>query len=116
MNEAKSHSGPQASDNRTNIGTQIVISFHEQFAQNQNHHQKLFLQVLLVLLSVLAGFGYLYVRVNAKSPDLAISVDTLYYYLALSILAFYSIRAKPVAFSDGAWGIGGTRETDHFAT
>lgn len=67
------------------IGKALVISFHEQFAQNQNHHQKLFLQVLVVLLSVLTGFAYLYVRVDTKSSEISVKMDTLYYYVILSM-------------------------------
>lgn len=47
-------------------GIDIVKSFHEQFAQNQNHHQALFVQALAVLVTVLVGFGYVYIR--AKVP------------------------------------------------
>ena len=68
------------------IGKALVVSFHEQFAQNQNHHQKLFLQVLTILLSVLVGFGYLYMRVEAWSPDAFTQLVTLYYYLGLSMI------------------------------
>src|SRR5574341_1641957 len=67
------------------LGAEIVKSFHEQFAQNQNHHQKLFLQVLTVLLTVLVGFGYIYVRVNAESAELNVTIDSLYAFLALAM-------------------------------
>lgn len=65
------------------IGKKIVISFHEQFAQNQNHHQKLFLQVLAVLLTVLVGYGYIYIRVGAEKPEFNITIETLYAFLPL---------------------------------
>jgi hypothetical protein len=37
---------------------ELMKSFHEQFAQNQNHHQNLFIQVVSILLTVIVGFGY----------------------------------------------------------
>ncbi len=72
-------------DELRRLGADIVKSFHEQFAQNQNHHQKLFLQILTVLLTVLVGFGYIYVRVNALSMELRVTVDTLYVFLVLAV-------------------------------
>lgn len=75
----------ESDDNRlTNIGDDIVKSFHEQFAQNQNHHQNLFIQILAILLSVLIGYGYLYIRVDAPDKDLKVPIDTLYVYLAIA--------------------------------
>lgn len=67
------------------LGIDIAKSFHEQFAQNQNHHQSLFLQVLTVLLTVLVGFGYIYVRVDAGSNEVKVTVETLYAFLALAV-------------------------------
>jgi len=58
----------------------------EQVAENQNHHQRLFFQIVAVLLSVLAGIGYLYIRVNSASEDLSIGPGTLGYYLGLSMM------------------------------
>lgn len=70
---------------RSAVGFDIVKSFHEQFAENQNHHQKLFLQVLTILLSVLIGFGYLYVRIDSLKNELNITIETLYWYLIVSM-------------------------------
>lgn len=36
----------------------LLLSFHEQFSQNQNNHQKLFIQFASILLTVIIGFGY----------------------------------------------------------
>lgn len=72
-------------DKFSSLGMDIVKSFHEQFAQNQNHHQSLFLQVLTVLLTVLVGFGYIYIRVDADSKELKITVETLYAFLTLAM-------------------------------
>ncbi|RBP52904.1 hypothetical protein [Arenicella xantha] len=70
----------------TSIGKELVTSFHAQFAQNQNHHQSLFLQVLTVLLTVLIGFGYLYVRVgiNEEQAGIRVTPETIYGFLALA--------------------------------
>lgn len=73
-------------DELRKLGANIVKSFHEQFAQNQNHHQRLFLQVLAVLLTVLVGFGYIYIRVGAASEELNVTVDALYAFLALAMV------------------------------
>jgi len=70
--------------NITNIGEDIVKSFHEQFAQNQNHHQNLFIQILAILLSVLIGYGYLYIRVDGLSEEFKVSINTLYVYQAIA--------------------------------
>lgn len=70
---------------KSEIRTEIVKSFHEQFAQNQNHHQGLFLQVLAVLLTVITGFGYLYVHFDDPGAGLKVTIETLYISLALSL-------------------------------
>jgi hypothetical protein len=70
---------------RESIGEAIIKSFHEQFAQNQNHHQKLFLQVLAVLLTVLVGFGYLYIRADIRSAEVKITIETIYVFMLFSL-------------------------------
>jgi hypothetical protein len=52
------------------LGIDIARSFHEQFAQNQNHHQVLFVQVLAVLVTVLVGFGYVYIRTKVPTEPI----------------------------------------------
>lgn len=39
---------------------ELIKSFHEQFAQNQNHHQRLFFQILSVIVTVTVGYSYVY--------------------------------------------------------
>jgi len=73
-------------DQDPNLGLDLVRSFHEQFAQNQNHHQNLFLQVLALLISVLIGFGYIYIKVGIKAEDVTINSDTLAFFLVLSMV------------------------------
>ncbi len=70
---------------KTIVASELIKSFHEQFAQNQNHQQKLFLQVLTVLLTVLIGFGYLYIRVGVKQSNIIVTAETIYSFLALSM-------------------------------
>lgn len=80
-------------------GIAIVKSFHEQFAQNQNHHQALFVQALAVLVTVLVGFGYVYIRAKvpplpgpmpqiqgSPTPEVNVTVEMLYAFLALACL------------------------------
>ena len=38
----------------------IELGFHNQFAENQNHHQKLFFQTLSIVVTVIIGYGYVY--------------------------------------------------------
>lgn len=42
----------------------ILENLHSQFAENQNHHQGLFIQFLIALLALFAGFGYVYTHTN----------------------------------------------------
>lgn len=86
---------------KKSIGEEIVKSFHEQFAQNQNHHQKLFLQVLAVLLTILVGFGYLYIRVGVDSNEVNITIETIYVFLSLS---FYLLTLSIALISNMALG------------
>jgi hypothetical protein len=48
----------------------IIETLHSQFAENQNHHQSLFIQFLIALLALFAGFGYVYTHTN---PDIIYS-------------------------------------------
>lgn len=49
-------------------GNCILDTLHTQFAENQNHHQSLFIQFLVALFALFAGFGYIYTHSN---PDIA---------------------------------------------
>lgn len=83
------------------IGKELVTSFHEQFAQNQNHHQNLFIQTLAILLSVLIGYGYLYIRVGAPKPELNITIESLNSYL---IIAMFLLSISIYLLSNMALG------------
>lgn len=55
--------------------TNILETLHEQFAENQNHHQKLFIQFLTALLILFAGFGYVYVHTVPDVPNVQTYVE-----------------------------------------
>lgn len=42
------------------IQKELLVSFNQQFAENHNHHQQSFIQVLSVLLTVIIGYGYVF--------------------------------------------------------
>jgi hypothetical protein len=91
-------------DDLENLGLNLVRGFHEQFAQNQNHHQALFLQALTVLLTVLIGFGYIYVRVNAPAAGYKALIPPteakLYSTISVDSKDLNQGRPKPVIKSD----------------
>ena len=39
---------------------ELLKSFHEQFAQNQNHHQTVFIQFISAVFVVIVGYGFVY--------------------------------------------------------
>lgn len=43
-----------------NSENSILDTLHSQFAENQNHHQSLFIQFLIALFALFIGFGYIY--------------------------------------------------------
>ena len=76
-------------EEKSKFAEQLALSFHEQFAQNQNHHQRMFVQVLAVLITVLVGFGYAYTGLQNGSSDggnaANMAFDMLYASLMLSM-------------------------------
>ena len=46
----------------------ILDTLHTQFAENQNHHQSLFVQFLVALLALFAGFGFVYTHTKPDIP------------------------------------------------
>lgn len=44
----------------------ILLDLHNQFANNQNHHQSVFTQFLIALLSLFAGYGYVYIHTSSE--------------------------------------------------
>ncbi len=66
---------------------ELIKSFHEQFAQNQNHHQKLFFQILSVIVTVTVGYSYVYTMGgDLPSPNLKPSLFLLSLSLIISTI------------------------------
>jgi hypothetical protein len=61
----------------------LASSFHTQFAQNQNHHQMAFLQIISLLLTVFIGYGYLYEKIIG-GEDITLVVELIYLFLMIS--------------------------------
>lgn len=57
------------SDNMENYKQELVKSFHQQFAENQNNHQSAFIQLLSIILSVIVGFGLALLNFGGTSTD-----------------------------------------------
>lgn len=55
----------------------LVKSFHEQFALNQNNHQTAFIQLLSIILSALIGFGYAFIKFNYKLDEKVFNLNLL---------------------------------------
>jgi hypothetical protein len=44
---------------QTEMRNELELSFHRQFAENQNHHQNVLFKLLTVLAGVILGYGYI---------------------------------------------------------
>lgn len=68
-------------------GDKLLYSMHKQFAENQNHHQGLFIQLLVSLLVLFGGFGYVLVHTNKDIPfcQTYIEKDSFSYLIFLSV-------------------------------
>ena len=67
-------------------GNCILDTLHTQFAENQNHHQSLFIQFLVALLTLFAGFGFVYTHTK---PD--IPYNQTYVEISENLLCFSNI-------------------------
>ena len=97
-----------------NFKEEILNSFHSQFAQNQNHHQKLFFQILSVIVTVMIGYSYVYTdggkldenELNSSIVllSLALIISTIVIGLSLILLAnmAYGFRSCLLYTSDAA--------------
>lgn len=45
---------------------ELLLSFHQQFAENQNHHQNVLFKLITVLVTVIVGYGYILHGHNVK--------------------------------------------------
>ena len=60
----------------------ILTSFNEQFAQNQNNHQNLFIQVVSILLTVVLGFGFALSVFGGSATDKGYKIELLEFSVA----------------------------------
>ncbi|SHJ79447.1 hypothetical protein SAMN02745165_03203 [Malonomonas rubra DSM 5091] len=51
----------------TTLEDDLLGSFHRQFAENQNHHQKLLIQVVSSLAIVITGYAIVYSNISSES-------------------------------------------------
>ncbi|WP_136464827.1 hypothetical protein [Flagellimonas onchidii] len=81
---------------------ELIKNFHEQFAQNQNHHQKLFFQILSVIVTVTVGYSYVYTMGGKlPNPDLKPSIFLLSLALIISTIV---LGLSLVLLSNMAYG------------
>lgn len=91
----------------------ILLDLHNQFANNQNHHQSVFTQFLIALLSLFAGYGYVYIHtsgeVSACCQQLIINSVGVEYYsptillltsaVVLAVLALLNVLLLNLGYS-----------------
>lgn len=68
----------------------ILENLHSQFAENQNHHQGLFIQFLIALLALFAAFGYVYTHTNPNilyTQTFVQQINGIDYFSNLTLLA-----------------------------
>lgn len=56
-------------DQKEEYKEELVKSFHQQFAENQNNHQSAFIQLLSIILTVIVGFGLALLNFGDTSTD-----------------------------------------------
>lgn len=49
-----------------NENDKLLDTLHTQFAENQNHHQRIFIQFLIALFVLFGGYGYVYTHTNSE--------------------------------------------------
>ncbi|WP_108801902.1 hypothetical protein [Aquimarina sp. Aq107] len=81
---------------------ELIKSFHEQFAQNQNHHQKLFFQILSVIVTVTVGYSYAY-TMGGEIPNTELKPSVFLLSLAL-IISTIVLGLSLVLLSNMAYG------------
>jgi hypothetical protein len=72
---------------------ELLSSFHQQFAENQNHLQTVFIQFISAVLVVLVGYGFVYTNMTAqaKFADLVKEGSVLKSYDILDLFGSYLI-------------------------
>jgi len=85
-----------------NFKEEILNSFHTQFAQNQNHHQRLFFQILSVIVTVMVGYSYVYTNGGKlDEKELNTSIVLLSFGLIISTIV---IGLSSILLSNMAYG------------
>ena len=77
---------------------ELVKSFHQQFAVNQNNHQTAFIQLISIILTVIVGFGYAYFKYDNDSVDFSIINFTVIFSIAEGILTIGLVLVLSYAF------------------
>jgi len=62
-------------EHQESVTEKLLLSFNDQFATNQNHHQSIFLQFLSAILIVLIGYGFIYANTGSTSDMYEIQID-----------------------------------------
>lgn len=69
----------------TDNDSQLLLKLHEQFSENQNHHQGLFIKILIALFALFGAFGY--VLINAEGVKLLEKPTDSYPHITLVLVA-----------------------------
>ncbi|MBD1365136.1 hypothetical protein IDJ77_15070 [Mucilaginibacter sp. ZT4R22] len=81
--------------NKKEITEELLTSFHQQFSENQNHLQTVFIQFLSAVLVILAGYGYVYANTASNADFFNVTVfpktTTLQSYAILHLLGSFLI-------------------------
>lgn len=81
---------------------ELLNSFHTQFAENQNYYQKLFFQILSIIVTVMVGYSYVYTNGGKlDEKELHTSVILLSFVLIISTVV---IGLSLILLSNIAYG------------
>lgn len=81
-------------DPKDDMKTDLLKSFHEQFATNQNHDQTLFIQFISAVLVVVVGYGIIYSGTTSQAQFYDVSRDAdgdIQSYAVIHLLGTYAI-------------------------
>ena len=73
-----------------NDNDKILDTLHTQFAENQNHHQGIFIQFLIALLALFGGYGYVYTHTNSEiaySQTFAQKLNDIEFYSSSTLIS-----------------------------
>lgn len=85
-------------ENNTELKQEILKTFLVQFAENQNHLQKLFMQFFIAITVVVAGYGYVAMGITPDSHILQLK-DNSIYPVSYLIVAFIINQAVLVSLN-----------------